>query len=184
MKFQITPETKIQELLEAYPELEAVVAEYVPAYGDMQNEALKGVMARSTTLERAAQLSGLSAPALVLALREAAGVQPDDVNGDAPAWVSLVAVKHTVDATSMLAMGIHPIGAVREGAATLEENEAVRMNVPFRPDPLMAAMAHAGFGVHCYEEAPGRYVVLIARVAGAPAPQFVGGGGGCGGGCH
>jgi len=180
---KITPETKIAELLAEYPQLEPALEAQLPALGALQNPVLRAVVAQTTTLERAAQLSQVSAVDLVLKLRAMVGEEAGE-GGDRPAWADLVAVKATVDATSMLAMGVHPIGAVREAASKLEENEAVKMNVPFRPEPLMAAMAAAGFGVYGWEESPGAHIVLIARVAGAPAPQFAGGGGGCGGGCH
>ncbi|MFV1959625.1 MAG: DUF1858 domain-containing protein, partial [Planctomycetota bacterium] len=79
----ITPETKVAHLLDAYPDLEAVLIELAPAFERLRNPILRRTVARLTTLERAAGIAGLDARTLVRRLREAAGQPlPED---DAPA---------------------------------------------------------------------------------------------------
>jgi len=172
MSLIITPETRLAALLEAYPAVEPILLNIVPALSTLTNPALRGAVARTTTLEQAARLAGTPVKDLVLLLRAEVGDDAAPVAEAAPSWLAQTVVRHRIDAGAMLATGVHPIGAVRQAAASLEENESLEMTSPFRPVPLLATMVDAGFAVHCAEQLPGLHLTIIARVAGAPAPQL------------
>jgi hypothetical protein len=70
----ITPETRVGELLAAYPALEDVLVSLAPAFANLRNPLLRRTVARVATLEQAARIGGLTVRELVLRLREAAGV--------------------------------------------------------------------------------------------------------------
>jgi DUF438 domain-containing protein len=81
-----------------------------------------------------------------------------------PAWLDRTMVRHIIDADSMLATGVHPIGTVRQKSASLGPGEIVRLDSGFRPEPLLTAMTNAGFAVHCLETSPGRHSTFICRL--------------------
>ncbi len=180
MSLIITPETRLAALLEAYPAVEQALIHAVPTLNALSNPVLRGAVARTTTLEQAARLAGIPSKDLVLLLRAAAGDEAIPVPQVAPDWLAQAIVRHHIDAGAMLATGVHPIGAVRQAAASLSENEALEMTSPFRPEPLLATMAASGFAVYCEERRPGLHVTTIARIAGAAAPQLDPNFSGCG----
>ena len=69
----ITPDMKVGELLDAYPELESVLIETAPAFRKLQNPVLRKTVAKVTSLERAAGVARIPIRDLLLALRTAVG---------------------------------------------------------------------------------------------------------------
>ena len=55
----ITPETKVGALLDAYPELEAVLIELAPPFRKLKNPVLRRTVARLTSLAQAAKVGRL-----------------------------------------------------------------------------------------------------------------------------
>ena len=52
-KLIITPKTKVLQLIEAYPHLEDVLIEYVPAFKKLKNPILRNTVAKIATLQQA-----------------------------------------------------------------------------------------------------------------------------------
>jgi hypothetical protein len=73
MSVPITPSTKIGALLEAYPALEPVLVEMVPAFARLRNPVLRRTVAKVATLEEAAAIAGMSVRDLVVKLRRSCG---------------------------------------------------------------------------------------------------------------
>ena len=69
----ITPQTKVHELLEAYPELEDDLIEIAPVFRKLQNPVLRRTIARVTTLQQAALVGQVSVNLLVNTLRQKTG---------------------------------------------------------------------------------------------------------------
>ncbi len=69
----ITPQTKLAELLEAYPHLEQVLMELSPAFRRLQNPILRRTVARISTLQQVATVGGIKTHELVNILRRAVG---------------------------------------------------------------------------------------------------------------
>ena len=72
-KLPITPQTKVGELLEAYPELEAVLVAQTPIFEKLKNPVLRKTVAKVATLEKAAAIANIPVVKLVSELRKAAG---------------------------------------------------------------------------------------------------------------
>ena len=152
----ITPETKVAQLLDDYPELEDVLVAAAPAFAKLRNPVLRRTIARVTTLKRAAEVAGISARELVIRLREAAGlalaeddlVAEDDagVGEDGPApWVDPGRVQWTVDADTLLEADTQPISEVQKKAATLRGDELGLVRSSFRPAPLIEVLENQGY---------------------------------------
>ena len=84
-KTDITPLTRIGDLLDAFPEVEEILISQAPAFKKLRNPVLRRTVARIATIERAAAIAGIPVPDLVNALRRTAGLEAArDLEAGAP----------------------------------------------------------------------------------------------------
>jgi hypothetical protein len=173
MSIAITPETKVGELLAAYPGIEHKLIEWVPAFKKLQNPVLRKTVTKLVTLEQAARVGGIPLPELLTLLRSETG-QPAEIpatlrviqpgEGDpAPSWFSEAMVRFDIEADRMLERGDHPLGKIREHLAEAAPGEIVRVQSSFHPAPLIDALRRQGFQVYSKETEPGRRLTYICR---------------------
>jgi hypothetical protein len=151
----ITPETRVAQLLEDYPELEQVLIDTAPAFARLRNPVLRRTIARVTSLARAAEVAGIPVRALVVRLREAAGEAVDDAPdaaaapaaaADGPAsWVDPAQVRWTVDAEALLAAGQEPVSEVMQRCRELGLHDLGLIRSSFRPAPLIEVLEGKGY---------------------------------------
>jgi hypothetical protein len=162
MTWTISPETTLQALLEAFPDLENEIQELVPALAQFKNPVLRKTFLSTATLEQVARIAGRSAADIVLKLREAAG--QGEVGGSGGEGTDREPeVVERIDADAMLAAGVHPVGRVRQACSHLAPGEAVEMSVGFRPAPLIDLMQREGFKVTCESAPRGGYIVRFSK---------------------
>lgn len=168
----ITPETKVAQLLESYPELESELIAAAPAFSKLRNPVLRRTIARVTSLSRAAEVAGISPRELVARLRRAAGLgdepspaTPDDdepgVEAPAP-WVDAARVRWTVDADALLDAGTEPLGEVVRRAAELAGDDLGLIRSSFRPAPLIELLERRRFRVAVVRSGD-RFATFIGR---------------------
>lgn len=174
----ITPETKVGELLDAYPEVEDVLIAKVPTFKKLKNPILRRTVAKVATLAQAAQVAGMKVPELVMMIREAVGEHScadtaAGLSGAAapadepqPEWVSAGRVTVRIDADQMIESGEHPIGKVRMQAASLHPGELLCLTSSFMPAPLIQLLTSSGFQAHSSQVSPGRFETYITTSAG------------------
>ena len=63
-KLTIIPQTRVGELLDAYPELEELLFKLSPKFTALKNPVLRRTIGRVATLSQAAAVGGLKADAL------------------------------------------------------------------------------------------------------------------------
>lgn len=171
MALAIHPQTKVGELLDAYPGIEEQLIVWAPAFSKLRNPILRKTVAKVATLEQAARIGGISAKELVLRLRRAVGQEEGDVAEAAPSgpangdWVRFVKVTRHLDADAVLARGENPLGAVRQCLAGLPAGEALRLTSTFRPIPLLDTLSRGGIRTNCEEVAPGEFVTYLGPPA-------------------
>lgn len=172
----ITPQTKVGELLDAYPELEDVLVAMAPAFAKLRNPVLRRTVARVATLEQAARVGGVGVKDLVTRLRREAAlhtgdtrdepaVDHTDVVDDAarPAWIDHVVVAATIDADDLLAAGRHPLGQVMTAVQSLPPGKAVAVDSSFVPAPLVDALAQQGYESATVRTGPERVRTYFRR---------------------
>lgn len=167
----ITPETKVGELLEAYPELEETLVGLAPAFSRLKNPILRKTVARVATLAQAARVGGVEVRTLVGTLRQAAGLPGEPTAAGAaaagevleapPAWHDEAGVAATIDADAILAKGDHPLGAVKGAAAALPKGGELLLLSSFLPAPLVDAMRKKGFETASWRAADGRVATSL-----------------------
>ncbi|MCP4582215.1 MAG: DUF1858 domain-containing protein [candidate division Zixibacteria bacterium] len=159
-EYDITPDTKIGELLSRYPDLENVLLEISPAFAKLKNPILRKTVAKVANLRQAAQIGGITVAKLINQLREAAGLADDsDVvyepqssqTSEPPEWVRTSAVIKTLDASEMLEKGEHPVTIVLSEIKNLQEKQLYLLITPFIPAPLIDKARNQGFLVWYHE---------------------------------
>jgi len=171
----ISVETKVGALLDAYPGIEEHLIAWVPAFSKLKNPVLRRTVAKVATLGQAAGIAGVNPGELVRRIREAVGQSCGEGCGEAsteshaeepaPDWVIEARVRHRIDADAMLETGVHPIGRVRQCAAELEPGELLCLSSSFRPEPLIETMRRGGLAVYSTEVSPGRHATYIGPAA-------------------
>ncbi len=156
-RLQITPQTKVGELLKAYPQLEDMLIEVAPAFKKLRNPVLRKTVAKVTSLAQAARVGGVSVVELVQRLRQEVG-QPelvdaiqDAVSGDTtaepPPWYDESKITETLDARSMIDSGEQPIGIVLRDLDKLADGQIYKLITPFEPAPLIDRAKAKGISV-------------------------------------
>jgi hypothetical protein len=187
MTLVITPQTKVGELLEAYPNIENSLMEAVPAFEKLKNPILRRSVAKVATLEQAAHVGGVAVRDLVLRLREQVGQsealpmeseersacghapptspspQQSDTAEPTPAWIESSELYKAIDADAMLALGEHPLGTVHAAIAAMPSGSMLRIDSSFRPAPLIDMLIGMGMQVHWRALAADRHQTWIAK---------------------
>ena len=76
ISMDITPNTPINTLLQAYPQLEQVLIDLNPKFKKLKNPVLRNSIGRVARLEQAANMVNLPPAELVNKLRRAVGQSP------------------------------------------------------------------------------------------------------------
>ncbi len=148
----ITPDTKVGDLLEHYPDLEDVLIGLSPTYKALKNPVLRRTVAKVATLHQVSKVGNVPIGRLIDALRTAAGQEPDHrsaaedtVDSERPAWAKPEAVVRTFDARELIQAGSHPMPQVMTDLNTLKVGEVYALITPFVPAPLIDLASQKGF---------------------------------------
>ena len=176
MSLPITPETKIAELLEAYPSLEGVLLQQSPHFKHLKNPILRKTVATVATLEKAAQMGGIPLRQLIGTLRQAVGLSPEvsmvepesdgraDAGGPAPDWLDESKTRVTIDADQLLAAGEVPLPRVHQAVGQLVPGELLCVVSSFNPAPLLEVLARAGHRTYIRQVSPEGFRTYILPV--------------------
>ncbi len=174
----ITPQTRVGELLDAYPQLEKVLIQEAPAFKALKNPVLRRTVARVATLEKAAQVGGIRVRDLVAALRQAAGLGAGETRAEGggasaptvlgpqdppPAWVGEGEVRVTIDAEAMLAAGEVPLPHVQRALQVAEAGQLVKILTRFHPAPLIEAVERGGHWTCVVQTGPDTFHTYVCR---------------------
>ena len=151
----ITPDSKIGELLERWPELEDVLVDLSPHFRALRNPVLRRTVAKVATLRQVSSVSGVALGVLVSRLRAGAGLAPavpapidEEVGGAAPerpGWANEREAARTHDARAAIEAGEHPLPRVMADLAALADGEVYALVTPFVPAPLVELAREKGF---------------------------------------
>ena len=100
------------DIINAYPELENEIVNYVPAFEKLKNPLLRHTVAKVATLQQAATIGNTDVSKLVNRLRELVGqsldtIQPQEgeYNYQQPGWFDVNEIEQEFDVREMLARG-------------------------------------------------------------------------------
>lgn len=169
-KLIITPQTKIAELLDIYPELENVLIDLAPAFKKLQNPILRKTVARVTSIRQAAAIGKIPVDVVVNKLRGLTGqgtienIQDNqEFSTDKPKWLSEDKIKVRFDASEMIASGGHPLTQVMQDLKDWKTGDIYVLTTPFLPAPLLDKVKDKGFKIWSKEITPGKFTNYFQR---------------------
>lgn len=158
----ITPDMKIGELINAYPDLETVLFEISPQFARLKNPILRRTVGRVATIRQAAKVAGVSLAQMINRLRQAqfgqaAGLSEMTIIDDRsdqiePAWVKQFELVKSLDARAIIEGGEHPLTEVMRELNELGPNQRYELITPFLPAPLIDKAKSKGFMAWSVEE--------------------------------
>ncbi|MFZ5518867.1 MAG: DUF1858 domain-containing protein [Candidatus Zhuqueibacterota bacterium] len=154
-KFNITPETKIDQLLKIYPELEATLVDIAPAFQKLKNPVLRRTIAKVTSLRQAAKIGNVPLAEVINRLRTQVGQQmiEDEAEGSdssamtQPDWFNSSKLIKTIDARPMLEASEEPVKFVFKELDKIGSGQILELVTPFLPAPLISMAQQKGFQV-------------------------------------
>jgi hypothetical protein len=154
-KLIIIPQTRVGELLDAYPEIEELLFALSPKFTALKNPVLRRTVGRVATLSQAAAVGGLKVDALVNSLREAVGQERLEGSGGTgsylsdspPEWFRQENISVRFDATPIINAGESPMAGILSMAGKLKGDDILEVSAPFVPAPVLDILTGKGFRV-------------------------------------
>jgi hypothetical protein len=143
-KLLITPKSKVLEVIEAYPQLEKVLIDYVPAFEKLKNPLLRKTIGRIATLQQAATIGNVKVENLINHLRREVGQeilndQTENLhyNTQKPKWFDENKIIKETDIRTMLQSGEQPVHIILSDLNTISSEQIYKVIAPFLPAPLI-----------------------------------------------
>lgn len=174
-KKEITPDTKVAELLKSFPELEEVLLQLSPAFAALRNPVLRNTVAKVTPLRQAAKVGNIDVIEMVNTLRKAVGMaelaelsenfcRDGEVSPNPTSThVSKMPVTYTLDVRPIIEAGEHPKDLVLAKAEKLSPGECMELISPFPPVPLINLLENKGFKITMLEPEKGLVRTFVKR---------------------
>jgi len=167
----ITPESKIGEILDRYPELEDVLIQLVPSFGKLKNPILRKTIGRIATIRQASEVGKISLGTLINTLRKVLGQEswiesdkkPELITSDLPEWLMSGIVAKRIDARPLLERGEHPVQLVMTELSKLGNTEILELTTSFLPSPLLEMARTKGYNTWSRAEAPEIFKTFFGR---------------------
>jgi hypothetical protein len=147
----ITPQTRIGEFLDNFPELEDLLISLSPAFEKLKNPVLRRTIGRVATFQQVAVVGNIPLETIINSLRNAAGQNQtneimstnNDLNSK-PEWFNTSLISETLDAREMLQAGQHPLADVLAKTSALPTAQIFELITPFTPMPLIEKVTNNG----------------------------------------
>lgn len=162
-KIIITPDTKIAELIKAYPQLEEKLIEIAPVFNKLKNPILRRTIAKVTTLKQASIIGKVPLFDLINKLRKED--HQDKIileeksmeKKEKPDWVKRDNVKIEYNAIEDLESGVHPVNKVVKELQNFRENEVYLLITNFISAPLITLVEQKGYETFLEQFPDGKY---------------------------
>jgi hypothetical protein len=156
---EITPSTKINDLLKAYPELEAVLLATAPPFKKLKNPFLRRGVARVASIRHISSVGNVPLDELVNKLRVAVGQPLTDVSyseeeyyGAQPEWYSADRVAVTIDEDELEDKNKMTLVVIHEKAKDVAKGGIIELVTTFLPAPGIDIMKGKGYSAWSREE--------------------------------
>ncbi len=160
-KIDITPKTRVAELLQSYPELEDTLIEIAPAFSKLKNPILRKTIAKVTSLRQAAKVGNVPLGEMINRLRAEAGLKDDlqvateeSDKKSRPEWLDENKIAMSLDARPILDSGEQPMSRIMSDLRKLEAGQIYKLITPFVPAPIMDLARGKGFECWSSENNP------------------------------
>ena len=168
---QITPDTKIHDLLTTYPELEEYLIKLNSKYKKLKNPVLRRTIGRVATLKQVAMVGGYHPLDLVNMIRHQLNMPPitigdieeaiDDSN-DKPHWLDKEP-SVILDANKLLDSDKNPLAESNKALNRMSDGEVLLIKSDFLPSPLIDSFKEKGKEVYSIKEGEKSFLTYIKK---------------------
>lgn len=151
----INLQTKIADLLTAYPQLEDRLIGISPLFAKLQNPILRRTVAKVTSVQQAASIANIAPPTLVQQLREVAGLPVEDMSTAVDSqdstknltWLNIDSIAIRYNAIPVIEAGESPMQKILQLSSQLQSGEILQVSTPFYPAPIIDILRSKGYNV-------------------------------------
>jgi TusA-related sulfurtransferase len=169
-KIDITLDTKIYDLLKAYPFMEDKLIEINPRFKKLKNPILKRTVAKIASIKQAALVGGMDEVELLNKIREAVGLDKLEIEReekkeskeDIPSWVR-DEPKAIFNANELLDREENPLAYANKILKGLKEGETLLIESDFKPQPLIDEFLKKGYEVYSKNIDSNTFLTYIKR---------------------
>jgi len=186
--FRPTRDTKISDLLKAYPEMIEILARYNKHFELLRRPALRKLITPLVTVEKAARTAQVDVREMLAEIYRAIGEtlpldegrpsqssqpeavdMPEELRGLQEEWPVIVDVREDVRA------GEEPYHRIMKAVASLRADQVLQLCNLFEPVPLYDVLAQRGFAHWAEQRGPEEWWITFFRPVGpreeTPAPS-------------
>ena len=156
---EITPTTRINDLLNLYPELEETLIDIAPSFKKLKNKFLRKSVAKVATLKHISSVGNVPLNELINKIREAVGqsktsVFYEDENyfSDKPEWFSADKISLSIDEESIEDKNKMTLVTILQEARKVKKGEIIELTTTFLPAPGIDRMKEKGYSVWIVKE--------------------------------
>jgi len=158
-QIEITPSTKVAEMLDNYPELEETLIGIAPPFKKLKNPFLRKTVAKVATLKHIASVGNVPLTELINKLRQTVG-QPvthesyEDENyfQDRPDWFSPEKIVMAFDEAKVEDKTRITLATMLIEAKDVKKGEIIELTTSFLPAPGIDRMKSMGYSVWTVKE--------------------------------
>ncbi len=149
---EITPSTKVNELLDAYPELEDTLIGIAPPFKKLKNPFLRKSVAKIATMKHISVVGGIPLNELISKLRVAVGQQTsadyyedEDYFSKQPDWFSVDKISLSVNEEKSKDKNKMTIITILQEAKNVKKGEIIELVTTFLPAPGIDSLKAKGY---------------------------------------
>ena len=158
-KIEITPSTKVNDLLDAYPELEETLIGIAPPFKKLKNPILRKSVAKVATIKHISSVGNVPLNELINKIREAVG-QPEtndsyeDANyfSNKPDWFSDDKISLSINEEELEDKDKMTLVTMLQEARKVKKGEIIELTTAFLPAPGIDRMKDKGYSVWTVKE--------------------------------
>lgn len=156
---EISPATKVHDLLEAYPELEETLISIAPPFKKLKNPILRKTIAKIATIKHISSVGNVPLNELVGKLRAAVGQSAtseayDDENyfTSKPDWFSSEKISFSIEEGRLEENDKMTLSIILDKARNVKEGEIIELITTFLPAPGIDVLKSKGYSAWTLKE--------------------------------
>jgi hypothetical protein len=155
----ITPSTKVNDLLDAYPEIEETLIGIAPPFKKLKNTFLRKSVAKVATLKHISSVGNIPLNELINKLREAVGqsktndsYEDENYFSDRPEWFSADKIALSINEENLEDENKMTLVTILQEARKAKKGEIIELTTSFLPAPGIDRMKEKGYSVCAVKE--------------------------------
>ena len=156
---EITPTTKINDLLNLYPEIEETLIDIAPPFKKLKNKFLRKSVAKVATLKHISSVGNVPLNELINKLREAIGqsktsdfYEDENYFSDRPEWFSADKISLSIDEERIEDKNKMTLVTILQEARKVKKGEIIELTTTFLPAPGIDRMKAKGYSAWIVKE--------------------------------